>query len=455
MLGRITLALIGIVLVAASSIMAASAGPPGTWTRVTDGDRRNIDDVGLARTADGALHVLWQRRAGPSSTGVAHTLITKAGKVGGTSPVLTGLRSVDDPVVLVLPDGKLQAFFHALGDTLEQGGVAGATAPASGVGWSKQGSRASSNTGSAGPVGGTVMADGTPAFAYSQSFHLRAHLGTDPGAADLELQPNNQCCDYVPELATDAKSGQTILAYYSNAKGRTGTWARQVAPSVGAPKLAPGSVSGGKAIGIDQHVALSSRLGAPGVYLGYCGGYPTCTRTLLWRVGAGKPLQVGGGKDVEDVDVAPGPEGRLWIAWHDGQTKQVLATRTNKAATRVGPVVVVAPPKGTSSMWKLAGEGSLGPLDVLVSATAGGSLQTWHTQVLPQLQLSVTKGKKTVKLLVRDAGDPVVGATVKVGGAKLKTNAAGVATAKSPAKTVAAVASKAGYRPARISVKGS
>ena len=33
-----------------------------TWTRVTDTDGRNIDEVGVARTKDGVLHVLWRKR---------------------------------------------------------------------------------------------------------------------------------------------------------------------------------------------------------------------------------------------------------------------------------------------------------------------------------------------------------------------------------------------------------
>lgn len=332
--------------------------------------------------------------------------------------------------------------------------MTGAIAPGSGVGWSRQGARVSSTHTSVGPVGAALTATGAPAFAFSRTSTLGVHIGTDVADADLDVRPDKKCCDYVPELATDANSGQTVLAYYSLAAGRSGTWVRQIAPKVGKPVRAPGSVTGGNSVVVDQHVALSSRLGAPGVYVGYCSGYPVCKSTLLWRVGGSKPLKVGGSDDVEDVDVTPGPDGRLWVLWHDGQTKQLHATRTNKAATRVGPLLTVAPPKGTSNLWRLAGEGSLGPLDMLVSATAGGGLQTWHTQVLPKLQLVAKKSAKTVELVVTDAGDPVAGATVKLGGKTLKTAANGTVTVPVPNGSVGAIASKAGYQPAQIQVNG-
>lgn len=40
---------------------AAVAGPPGKWTKVTglDYTGSNIDELGLARTPDGVLHVVY------------------------------------------------------------------------------------------------------------------------------------------------------------------------------------------------------------------------------------------------------------------------------------------------------------------------------------------------------------------------------------------------------------
>ena len=69
-----------------------------------------------------------------------------------------------------------------------------------------------------------------------------------------------------------------MIAWYSNAEGRNGLWVQQVLPSKGPRTLVPGSVLGGKSLAIDQQTAIEARLGAPGVYLAYCSGYPTCKR---------------------------------------------------------------------------------------------------------------------------------------------------------------------------------
>ena len=440
---------VALFLGAAVAALAAQAGPPGKWTRVTDPNGRNIDQVGLARTGNGVLHVFWKRRVGPTTDALRHTPITPAGKVGGSSQVLSPLRAISGPDAVVLPDGRLRVFFAGLGDTPEAAGAMAATGTAAGTGWQPEGVRVSSGTTSLDSVGAALTASGESVFGFTHSFVAAFHVGVSAGDQDVEVQVNNQCCDYMADLATDAKSGQTWLAYFSNAKGRTGTWVQQVLPGVGKPLLVPGSASKGQALGVDQRVAITSRLGQPGVHVAVCQGYPVCTKALLWRVG-GKSLVVGKGADVEDVSASVGPEGRIWVAWHDGKTKQVFAVRTNKAATRVGPVVTVKPPPGATDMWKLTGEGALGQLDLLVSATTKGSLATWHTQVLPPLSLAAKKGKSAVTFVVTDAGDPVAGAKVSFAGKSVTTNAAGKATA--PSGSGKAKATKAGYAPASAAV---
>jgi hypothetical protein len=449
----VALAIAVLTLAAAVIASSATAGPPGSWTRVTDKNGRNIDQVGLARTGDGVLHVAWKRRNGPTNDGIRHTPISPAGKVGSAGVVLDGFKSAGDPDVVATPDGKLRVFFNGLGDTVDAAGVVSATAPASGGAWKREGVRVSSITSALDSVGAAVTGAGQPVFSYTRSFAVGFHVGLDPAVTDTQVQPDKQCCDYMADLATDAKGGQTLIGWYSNAKGREGTWVQQVLPGGGQRRLVPGSVSGGSAIGVDQRVAISGRIGAPGVYVGACGGYPTCKRALLWRVGAGAAMTAGTGNDVEDVHVSAGPQGRLWVAWHDGATG-LRAVRTNKAATRVGPVIEITPPAGASYTWKVTGEGSRGPLDLLVSVTTPGSLATWHTQVLPRLSLSAKKGATSVTFTVTDAGDPVAGAKVSFLGKTIVTTANGRAVTGLPGKTAKATAAKAGYASASTAVKG-
>jgi hypothetical protein len=450
-MGRRLLAVVIVSIAAVSSAGASTEGSPGVWTRVTDANGRNIDEVGLARTSDGVLHVVWERRKGALNESIMHTPVSLAGKVGSASPVLEGLKAAGNPDLVRLPDGRLRAFFPGLGETNADGGVKAATAPASGVGWTREGIRVSSTVSTVSPAGATLTKQGESVFAYSMSLRLAFHVGLDPAVAETEIQPDNKCCDYFPGLATDTKGGQTVITWYSNADGRTGIWAQQILPSRGPRTLAPGSAQGGKSLGIDQQAAIEARLGAPGVYLAYCSGYPTCKRALLWRVG-GAPRVAGSGQDIEDVNIAAAPEGRLWVMWHDGRSKQLFATRSNKAATRFGPRVRIKPPGGTSAVWKLKGEGTRGRLDLLAAVSTGSSLATWHTQVLPPLSIGAKKRAASVTFTVSDAGDPVSGAAVTYAGKTLATNAKGQATAPLAARKTKATAGKAGYRGAAVSV---
>jgi hypothetical protein len=152
------------------------------------------------------------------------------------------------------------------------------------------------------------------------------------------------------------------------------------------------------------------------------------------------------------VNIAAAPEGRLWVMWHEGGSNDLFAIRTNKAATRFGSIVKVAPPASTSSVWKLKGEGSRGPLDLLASVSTGSSLAAWHTQVLPPLSISATKAANGVRFTVTDAGDAVAGAKVTYASKTLTTNSKGQATTTLARTTSKATAGREGYTGAAVIV---
>ena len=212
----------------------------------------------------------------------------------------------------------------------------------------------------------------------------------------------------------------------------------------GGPVLAPGSVaSGGQAVNPDQRTSIVAR-GGGGLYVGYCGGYPTCTKALVWRVGTGAATVGGTGARVDDVHLAAGPNGRIWVTWNDGS--KLYVRRSNKAVTKFGPVVRVNPPGGTRAIWKLTGEGSIGLLDLFASVSTPGSLATWQTQVRPPLRLTAVKTKTKVTFTVTDAGDPVAGAKVKFGSKTLTTKSNGKVTTAKPVKKTVATANRPNIR---------
>ena len=105
-------------------------------------------------------------------------------------------------------------------------------------------------------------------------------------------------------------------------------------------------------------------------------------------------------------------------------------------------------------IYRLNGEGTAGPLDLIANMQAGGSQGLWHQQVWPKLSLAGSRSGARIVFRVTDAGDPVGGASVKVAGKTLKTSASGRATlAQAPSGRTKATALRAGYVPAALVVR--
>jgi hypothetical protein len=192
---------------------------------------------------------------------------------------------------------------------------------------------------------------------------------------------------------------------------------------------------------------LTGRIGAGGVYLFFGQGYPTFKTLALWKVDTAKRQVVLKADRNEHANVAAAPDGRLWLMWEQNGT--IYAARTNKAASKVGTANTLKAP-GSRTIYRLNGEGSAGPLDLIVND--GQAL--WHQQVWPKLSLTGARSGKNIVFRVTDAGDPVAGASVKAGGKTLKTNATGRATlAQAPSGRVSATTSKAAYAPGNATVR--
>jgi hypothetical protein len=422
----------------------AFGGTTTSWSRVTDTGARNIDQVGLARTNDGVLHVVWRRQASPNEEQVRHSAIAKNGSVGAATTAVGSLRGLSDPDIVLMPDGSLRLFYGVV--IPSPGGIRMSSAGPTGTGWTGGGKVSSDNTG--GDPGATSDKSGNPILAWSSGLNSYYRIGTNPGQEGY-LGPGPKCCFYDMEAAVDQSTGAAFVAYHSNVTDAGGIFARQVAPTLGAPQLAPNVLTGKSFLAPDHRVPLVARDGG-GVFLAYCDGYPRCLHVRLWRVG-GRSLPIATGKDIEDVNLARGPDGRLWVMWQD--SGKIRATRTNKAATKAGAIVTVKSPPGTSSLWDVYGEGSLGPLDLLAHVSARGGLATWHRQVLPGLTLKCSAKRTGATCRVTDAGAPVAGAKVRAGGKTATTAGSGTASLSLARGRHGVTATKAGYSPASASVR--
>jgi hypothetical protein len=420
----------------------------------------NFAEPGLARTSNGVLHVVYVRKNGTKAD-LAHVEVSTGGSVGADSVALGSWSAMSHPDILRMPDNTLRVFFGGIRSTSpgdDNDALNTATAPASGGPWTlKPGRAAQALYAYATSVTGAGLAkDGTPISTWSATPGLGFHYGIDPKDADGKI-PQSGCCLYNPDIGVDAASGQAWVAFYSNESATPGLVVNAIGPAgpQGGRKLAPGSVVGKDSIYPGNRASISGRIGAAGVYLFYGQGYPTFKTLALWRVDRAKPHVVLKVERNEHANIAAAPEGRLWLLWE--QSGSIFAARTNKAATKVGAVNALKPPSG-GTIYRLNGDGSAGPLDLIANVQAGGQQGLWHQQVLPKLQLTASTraagAGRTITFRVLDAGDPVAGATVKAGGRSLKTAANGQATLKqATVARIKATATKAGYAPASATVR--
>ena len=125
------------VLVAACAASSASAAP---WKRVTTPDGASTDQVGLARTGDGVLHLAWSHPTGPNTEDLNHTVITRSGRLGATSPIQGGWTGFTNAALVVDPGG-LRAFwggFRSTDSSDPQRETSTALSPDGGASWALQ-----------------------------------------------------------------------------------------------------------------------------------------------------------------------------------------------------------------------------------------------------------------------------------------------------------------------------
>ena len=437
---------------ALAAACAAVAGPPGAWSRA--GKRPGSPDfeAGLARTADGVLHVVSLRRAG-TKLELWQIRIGSDGKLLGSNAILRGWSALANPDLVAGPDGGLRVLVggnHS--PSTANPGLVTATAPEQGAPWAVQQDPVAAGEDTAiADVGATTAKSGTPIAVWATPTGLRYRYDVDPAGTDVVVQLPG-CCTSDPDAGTDSATGQSYIAWASSAARASGILAQSIGPraTTGQPLYAPGSASKGRVAAVPpgERVAISARLGAGGVYVAYGVGYPAVKGVALWPVGAPRAVLRLPAAGATDVALAAAPDGRLWLAWARNGTSYV--TRTNRAATRVEPVRAISSPPRTTSIWRVQGEGSLGPLDLVANIDATGGTTFWHQQILPLLSLDVTAaaqqdGSTRYSFVVTDAGDPVPNATVEVGAQTLTTGLGGTVVLTTTDRPLAAFASKAGY----------
>ena len=404
------------------------------------------------RTNDGVLHVVWRNQTGPNTEDLLHTAISAAGTIGATVPIQSGWASLNNAALTVDPAG-LRAFWggirttdagdanHELSTALStDGGVSWVLTPGSIVALGAQ------PYGS--PMSAATLPSGTALQAWAGTLGTWVHSGLDPSSPNFEYQSPMGNYGYFPGIAADA-GGAAMLAWYSNATGHLGVFARGVNAD-GSPQGAAINMPSTADMNVGQlsRTPIVARPVGGGFYVAYGTGYPTQNRIRIWRVGAtSAPLLAHTGVN-SVVALATDPNGRLWLAWTDGQfgSTHVLARRSNASATVFGATVNAGAAKGASATYVLDASATASALDLLalfgIGAEPGGA--TYHARIQPGLTLTARRSGSKVRYTVTDAGDPVRNATVKAAGKSATTDAKGRA-ALTLRKRAKAKASAPGY----------
>lgn len=446
-------ACVSAVLAVAAALAAAtvsSASPTPTFQRVSTIGVGPIPSYGMIRV-NGLLHLIYQTTAPGSAVpnGLATRWISNAGVLEPQTQALAGW-TAGRPGLTWLPNGSLEAVFGAISPgPSPTSSVWGISSSDGGATWS-----APADVKSGGPLeslayGADVTAQPAgkslvPVLTLPQAGGVVVQQGLGAGSPTQLVTDGSDNAAGDVNSAVDAASGEVVVAWQSLA-GSGGTYMRGVAPTLGPAQQVPGEPR-------NQLVVAGRDLlsAAPGVFAAYT---TDNTHVRLFRYGGGS-VAVGAAPGVTAavVGVATANDGRLWVMWGSDGGGLAL-TRSNKAVTKFEPIQHLD--YQPSTLYRLAGDGRLGPLDLLVDeippATSGPvpAPGTFYARVLPVLSASVTvtavKNKQgqviahTLTVHVTDAGDPVAGATVSAGGSTAKTNTAGVATLTLPGSKTGAV----------------
>jgi hypothetical protein len=385
---------------------------------------------GFVRSADGTLHIV-HPASDNGAQGLTADAISPSGAIRTPTTALSTTWGVSVPGLVTLPNGSLEAFFGAIEPNTSDSSVWGITSSDGGTTWSAPldvRSGPLENLAYASEIAASVNGT-TPVLVIPQAGKVVVQQGLGQNTPTYNATNTTDGFGSDAHTAVDAGTAQVVASWDSGASGTGGDYIQTVAPSVGAPDKVPGQPR--------DYVVLAGRDKGPGVF----GAYTTDDKHVrLLRYGGGT-VAVGSLSAVTPaaLGVATGIDRRIWVMW-GSDNGNIAVTRSNKV-TRFEPIQYLS--EKIVTLFRLAGDGRLGPLDLLADQIADTNPLlpdgVYHARVLPELSAAVkvqtitgSKNKKkvvtshTLTVTVTDAGDAVSGATVTIKGHTKKTSSKGV-----------------------------
>ncbi len=459
---------VGLALTVAMVVGFAAAAGARQWTRIASGGMNVSDQVGLARSSDGVLHVGWRRQAATQE--LLQTPIAASGRVNSAVTILSGWASVGSPA-LVAQGPVLSAFFPGTA-TLTTGD------PTYGLDLAR-----SFDAGGSWHVSPTAIARNefafarTPAAAAVSGSYVQAWDGTDSTVVHTGLDPN------VPPIGGYGTGTDQAIATAANVHGQAGqvmvAWCTELAARTGVflARVDPYTSNGARIGGVlalpdtgrcpaDTRVALASfrdiprdsPAGEPYFYTAASSANGRAVRVYViaqGRVAAVKTVAAGPSFK-QQIAIATGPKGRVWVGWRDSGTGDLVFRRSDPRSGFVygAPVTVPLPPGQTISQLSLDAQDDR--LDAIATTSDdNNTVSLFATQVRPGLTLEAGTARTIARhgFRVLDAGDPVRDATVKVARRTLTTDSRGYAKTRLASGSYTATASKPGYVNASVHIR--
>jgi hypothetical protein len=407
---------------ASTSVRAAAVVPTAVWQKVSAAGLSGINQPSVLRRG-ATLYVAWQRRDSASAYSIRTRTITAAGQLGAARIAVSNWAGLVYDPALVSTTSKPLVIFGGQRTVAPGEFFAGQMAASDGVGtgWALDPYSFGQSTNAADSEGTAAVAwggDQINAFAAPQG-RIIIHQGSDPSSpasnADTVITEPSGSSTYDTAMAVDPSTNAVWVAWYalnSGTPSANGIRYTTFLPTVGTAATAPGSHNAaGNSVQPDQRVAIAGV--ATGPWVAYTTGYPSGRAVELFNLKTHRALLVPGSANSDQVGLAAGPGGRLWVFWSTAQHNIIHAVRTNAAVTRFEPQQAFASPDSVSAT---TGDGAPGPLDLVINAPvrAGSSDNELFYRRIPArftAAASVKNGVATIT--VTDAGTPVRGATVK------------------------------------------
>ena len=461
-----------ILLVLALTVMlptTASAGGPGSWTRVTGED--SWFELNLRRH-EGKLHVSVREDETSSTYRLLHRAITSAGKVGAAHTIAQGFEYLGYYPGMVAADGALRILFGSRddGDGFPNSTMRYVDSTDGGATWSAPVQTGVTGGSAQDPSAMDATVDQTSGLSYT------VWEGTLCICVQRGLGPQSSHTNYNdvggsnidPSIAYEW-GGRVWVSWLVFGGDVDGIYVREVDTTTGEPAgpstLVPGSFdtfNGDRLINFQNGRVpmIDDSWFGSGVHLAYRKGYPTADRVNVWRIGADKPTTVARtGKGVGEVALADGGRGRVWVLWaSDGK---IFARRSNGGAKIWGKTVRVKVPADSVGISTLQADGQSGKVDVLAYASKVQGSGFFHTQLRPGITFKASpakfSGRTSVVFTTKDAGSPLSNSKVTAGGKSCTTNKDGrcsiVLGPYSSNKNLNARATHAGYTPSSLTLR--